>query len=302
MNLTIIENISLSMHDVIHTLRIPQWLKQVFVAAPLVFSGHLCYINDAAATFIGMVAFCLASSAIYCLNDLADRRFDRLHPLKRQRPIAAGRISTLQAVLLAVLLLAGAGLCLCGSAQLRGGLPWLAVYLVLNAFYTLWGKRIPLWDVVIVALCFVLRVVYGAALINVAPSSWIMLMTFLLAMVLALSKRRDDFVKWQQSGEVVRPGIQHYSLAFIDTVLSILTSVAVICYVMYCMEDEVMLRFHSPYIYTTAVFVLVGMLRYLQLTIVQSASVSPTKVLLTDRFLQVTVTLWLLDFIYIIYA
>lgn len=290
------------MHDIIRTLRPAQWLKQAFVAAPLIFSGHLLCLSDALTTLIGIAAFCLAASAIYIINDLADRPFDRLHPLKRLRPIAAGKISTMQALLLAGALLAAAALSLCASAALRCGLPYLLAYLVLNAFYTLWGKRLPLWDVVIVALCFVIRVAYGAALISVEPSSWIMLMSFLLAMVLALSKRRDDFVKWQQSQEIVRPGIQHYSLAFIDTVLSILTSVAVICYVMYCMEGEVMQRLHSPYIYTTAVFVLVGMLRYLQLTIVQNASVSPTRVLLTDRFLQVTVALWLLDFIYIIYA
>lgn len=290
------------MYSLFRTLRIEQWLKQIFVAAPLVFSGHLLCLHDVAVTFIGIAAFCLSASAIYIFNDLADRPFDRLHPLKRLRPIAAGKVSTTQALLLAAGLIAAAALCLCASAALRGGLPYLLAYFALNAFYTLWGKRLPLWDVVIVALCFVVRVVYGAALISVEPSSWIMLMSFLLAMVLALSKRRDDFEKWQQSQEVVRPGIQHYSLAFIDTALSILTSVAVICYVMYCMEGEVMQRFQSPYVYTTAVFVLVGMLRYLQLTIVQNASVSPTRVLLTDRFLQATVALWLLDFIYIIYV
>lgn len=286
----------------LRTLRISQWLKQAFVAAPLIFSGHLTDIHDLLLTLVGIAAFCLTASAIYIFNDLVDRDFDRLHPLKCKRPIASGKISTLQACLLAGSLLVGAIAALLWDPQLQNGLSYLLAYVVLNLFYTLWGKRIPLWDVVIVALCFVLRVVYGAALICVEPSSWIMLMSFLLAMVLALSKRRDDFVKWQQSQEVVRPGIQHYSLAFIDTTLSILTSVAVICYVMYCMEGEVMQRLHSPYIYTTAVFVLVGMLRYLQLTIVQNASVSPTRVLLTDRFLQVTVALWLLDFIYIIYA
>lgn len=290
------------MHDIINTLRIPQWLKQSFVAAPLVFSGHLFCPHDAVITLIGIVVFCLLASAIYIINDLVDRRFDRLHPQKRLRPIAAGRISTTRAALLATALTTGATLCLCACAELRIGIPYLLTYLLLNTFYTLWGKRIPLWDVVIVALCYVLRVMYGAALISVEPSSWIILMSFLLAMVLALSKRRDDFVMWQQSQEMVRDGIQLYSLAFIDTVLSILTSVTIICYVMYCMEDEVIQRLHSPNIYVTVVFVLVGMLRYLQLTIVQNASVSPTRVLLTDRFLQVTVALWLLVFIYIIYA
>lgn len=290
------------MHDIINTLRIPQWLKQSFVAAPLVFSGHLFCLHDAVITLIGIVVFCLLASAIYIINDLADRRFDRLHPLKRMRPIADGRISTARAVLLATALVMGATLCLCVCAELRIGIPYLLTYLLLNTFYSLWGKRIPLWDVVIVALCYVLRVVYGAALISVEPSSWIILMSFLLASVLALSKRRDDFVKWQQNQEMVRHGIQLYSLAFIDTVLSILTSVTIICYVMYCMEEEVIQRLDSPNIYTTVVFVLVGMLRYLQLTIVQNASVSPTRVLLTDRFLQVTVALWLLAFIYIIYA
>lgn len=284
------------------SLRIPQWLKQAFVAAPLIFSGHLTVVHDALITLVGIIAFCLTASAIYIINDLADRPYDCLHPQKRQRPIASGKVSTAKALSMVTLLLGTAAGSLAWHQDLRAGMPYLLIYIVLNLFYTFWGKRIPLWDVVIVALCFVLRVVFGAALISVEPSSWIMLMTFLLAMVLALSKRRDDFVKWQQSGEVMRPGIQHYSLAFIDTTLSILTSVAVICYVMYCMEGEVMQRLHSPYIYTTAVFVLVGMLRYLQLTMVQNASVSPTKVLLTDRFLQVTVVLWLLDFIYIIYA
>lgn len=284
------------------SLRIPQWLKQAFVAAPLIFSGHLTVVHDALITLVGIIAFCLTASAIYIINDLADRPYDRQHPQKRQRPIASGKVSTAKALSMVTLLLGTAAGSLAWHQDLRAGMPYLLIYIVLNLFYTFWGKRIPLWDVVIVALCFVLRVVFGAALISVEPSSWIMLMTFLLAMVLALSKRRDDFVKWQQSGEVMRPGIQHYSLAFIDTTLSILTSVAVICYVMYCMEGEVMQRLHSPYIYTTAVFVLVGMLRYLQLTMVQNASVSPTKVLLTDRFLQVTVVLWLLDFIYIIYA
>ena len=168
--------------------------------------------------------------------------------------------------------------------------------------YCVWLKRIALIDVFVIAVGFVLRVIIGGVATDVWLSHWILIMTFLLALFLAFAKRRDDVVIYEESGVMARKNIVRYNLSFMNQAITIVATISLVAYIMYTISPEVVQRFNSQFVYATSVFVLLGILRYLQLTIVDVRSGSPTKVLLTDRFLQCCIIGWLLTFGIIIYV
>lgn len=284
-------------------LRPVQWVKNLFVFLPLFFGGAVLQPGKLWHTGVAFVMFCLVSSSIYILNDLRDVAFDRLHPEKCRRPIAAGTVSARAAIILHVVLLLSAllaGLLLPQPG--RGVLYIIVAYYVLNVAYSLGLKRIPLLDVMIVATGFVLRVMAGARAACVVPSHWIMLMTFLLALFLVLAKRRDDVLHYEHTHEVLRSNVASYNREFLNAALTFVAAVMLVCYIMYTVDEQIMQRLHCRYVYATSVFVLAGLLRYLQLSLVDGQAWSPTRILLRDRFLQVCVLLWLLSFAIIIYG
>jgi 4-hydroxybenzoate polyprenyltransferase len=175
------------------------------------------------------------------------------------------------------------------------------IYFVLNLAYTLKLKHYPLIDVFIIAIGFVLRVIIGGVVTEIELSHWIILMTFLLALFLAFAKRRDDVLIFEDTGICMRSGIQQYNTQFLDQTLTVLASIMIVCYIMYTVSEEVVKRLNCNYVYITSIFVVFGMLRYLQISIVKKNSGSPTKILLKDRFIQITVLLWVISFIFIIY-
>ena len=288
---------------IIRLLRPQQWVKNLFLFLPVFFSGKL---GDASLLFSCIIAFlsyCFMASAIYCFNDIWDAKADRLHPIKCKRPIASGDISVRQAY---CLMIACVIVSLIFSNTFGGGskcclFAILGCYFLMNIAYCTYLKRVPLIDVFVIALGFVLRILMGGVAACVALSHWIVLMTFLLALFLAFAKRRDDVVIYEDTGIVVRKNVDRYNLPFMNQVISILVSVTIICYIMYTVSDEVMVRVHSSYLYITSVFVLLGLLRYLQITVVDVKSGSPTKVLLKDHFIQLCVLLWGLFFGIILY-
>lgn len=272
----------------IRLLRCHQWLKNLFVFAPAFFANRLFHLGAFSRTFLAFCAFSLVASAVYIFNDLNDVEFDRAHPQKCRRPIAAGEVLRPHAISIAlVCLLSG----LLVSAFLGVGcVVVLLAYVVLNVLYSLSLKRVAVLDIFIISLGFILRLLMGGEAINLGLSAWISVMTFLLAMFLALAKRRDDLVI--EGGEKsVRAAIDGYNLQFIDISLAIMASVVLVAYLMYCLSPEVMQRMGEN-TYLTFVFVVLGLLRYLQITFVFGESGSPTMVLIRDKFIRLIVVGW----------
>ena len=285
---------------IIKLLRPAQWSKNVFVFLPLFFDKKFTDVRLLALACLCFVIFSLAASAVYCLNDILDRKADALHPVKCKRPIASGAVSVpagWAAMLVCAVLAIGLTLLFIPK------LIWLLLgYMVLNVAYSLWLKHVDLVDMLIVASFYVMRVLAGAITCAIVPSQWIVVMTFLLALFLVLGKRRDDVMIQAESGTVVRRGAANYNLQFVNMALTLVATVTIVAYMIYTMSDEVANRFGSRYVYTTAVFVLAGLLRYLQLTVVGNRTGSPTKVLFHDHFIQLCLLGWILAFVLIIYC
>ena len=292
------------MKNIVILLRPQQWLKNGFIFIPLFFDHKLTDWYCLCSAILAFFAYSFAASAIYCLNDLIDVEADRKHPKKCKRPIAAGVITKVQALLLVAL-------CLCVAFAIASMLDsyaqWkvmgiLGVYIVMNIAYCLKLKQMAIVDVFIIAVGFVLRIFVGGFATGVVLSQWIVLMTFLLALFLAFAKRRDDVVIYEDTGVLARKNVNRYNLPFMNQVIGVVSSITMVCYIMYTVDPEVIARMGSRYVYLTSVFVLAGIIRYLQLTIVDVKSGSPTKVLMKDRFVQCSIIGWIITFVLIIYA
>lgn len=288
----------------IKVIRPQQWIKNVFVLVPLFFGGSLLDSADIFAALVTTVAFCLVASAIYCLNDIIDVEDDRRHPVKCHRPIASGNVSVAQGYVCMAALAIGslASTLILGGEEGVKTAAVIVVYLLLNIAYCLWLKRFAIVDVCVIAFGFVLRLIAGGIATDIELSNWIVLMTFLLTLFLSLAKRRDDVVRMNETGHAPRKNTVRYNLEFLNQAITITATVTLVCYVMYTVSPEVENRIGTHYLYLTTVFVLLGILRYLQLTIVDNKSGDPTKTMLRDRMLQMVVAMWLLSFLLIIYV
>jgi len=242
------------------------------------------------------------ASSIYCLNDIKDAEDDRCHPKKRLRPIASGEISIKLASIVMITLSACSLSCcfLLGDSALNvAGI--LLLYLFLNIAYCLELKRFAIIDVFIISSGFVLRLVAGGISCHIWLSPWIVSMTFLIALFLAFAKRRDDVVLYKETGTIARRNIVRYNIEFMNQVLGLIGAITIVCYIIYTVSPEVVARFKNDYVYVSSIFVLAGILRYLQVAIVDVRSGSPTKILMHDRFIQSCIVLWIFVFILIIY-
>lgn len=297
------------MKDIIRLVRPKQWLKNVFVLIPVFFGGRLSDVHDLLATAFAFVAFSFAASSIYCFNDIIDADADRRHPVKCSRPVARGTVTMRQAyMLMAQMILLALCVVLCGrylsvftpSQALRvGGV--IAGYWLLNLAYCAWLKKYAIVDVSVIAFGFVLRVLAGGFATDIIPSRWLVLMTFLLTLFLSLAKRRDDVLRMNATGEAPRTNTIRYNLTFINQAITITASITTVCYIMYTVSPEVIARFQTEYLYLTTCFVILGLLRYIQITVVDEQSGDPTKIMLRDRFMQAVVVLWAISFAIIIY-
>ncbi|MBL8702411.1 MAG: decaprenyl-phosphate phosphoribosyltransferase [Alphaproteobacteria bacterium] len=283
---------------ILQLVRPRQWVKNAFVAAPLFFSPWAVNPGNVRQVAIAVVIFSLLSSAVYVINDFFDREADRLHPEKKHRPIASGAVSPHRGAALAVALLVTAAI-LALALLPRGFLVYAGIYFALNLLYSTWLKHVAILDVLIVAAGFVLRIDAGASVIDVIPSVWISLATGLLALFLALAKRRDDLVKTMSSTH--RASLTGYNLRFVDTCLAVTLGALLVCYLMYTTDTETIRRFGTQNLWLTAPFVVAGVMRYLQITLVEERSGSPTDIVVTDRFLIATVIGWATTFAILIY-
>jgi decaprenyl-phosphate phosphoribosyltransferase len=281
-------------------VRVPQWLKNFFIFAPLFFSGHLLDIDKLVYCALAFLAFSLNASSIYIINDYKDIDKDRLHPTKKHRPLASGAISKVTALAL-FCLLALSSLVLAFLLNVDLGIV-ISIYFGMNLMYSFGLKKISLIDIFIISIGFVLRVTAGGAITGIEISHWLYIMTFLIALFIAFAKRRDDVLLEIQTGEQMRKSVSGYNLEFISSGISILCGILIVSYLLYITSPEITLRFQNRHAYISTVFVIMGVLRYLQITLVEGNSGSPTKVLIKDRFLQITVILWMLFFAFIIYT
>ena len=292
--------------NILRLIRIEQWTKNAFVFLPLFFDRHLLEWSYWLPSLIAFFAFSFAASGIYCFNDIYDVEADRQHPKKCKRPIASGAISIAQGyVITALCWLVSAGLILTDIFALGNQtMLWVIIlsYVVMNLAYSTKLKQIPILDVFIIAIGFVLRVFAGGVNAHIYISTWIVLMTFLLALFLAFAKRRDDVVEWEATGNTRRKGIERYNTAFMNQALTIVATLTMVCYIMYTISDSVIERIGNQYLYITSIFVLAGIIRYLQIAIVDVKSGSPTKILLKDRFIQLCIAGWLIAFAIILYV
>ena len=290
------------MKNILKLIRPKQWLKNTFVFFPMFFGGSLLDTSDIIASIITFVAFCLSASSIYCFNDVVDVEADRRHPVKCHRPVASGAISMRVAYLLMASLFAAS----LAVASLLDSL-WLTVgviltfYWLLNIAYCSKLKDYAIIDVCIIAFGFVLRILAGGAATEVTVSHWLVLMTFLLTLFLSFAKRRDDVLRMNATGEAPRKNTIRYNLTFINEAITITGSVTLVCYIMYTVSAEVTSNFNTNHLYLTSIFVLVGLLRYIQIAVVDQKSGDPTKAILSDRFLQLVVVAWGLTFLTLIY-
>ena len=283
-------------------IRCRQWIKNTFVLLPIVFGGSLLDTNDIISGIIAFFAFSFAASSIYCLNDIVDLEADRRHPVKCHRPIASGDVSKSMAYVLMVALfllsMATAWFSPCNKWQVSGV---ILFYWLLNIAYCVELKKHAIIDVCIVAFGFILRLLAGGLAAEIVLSNWIVLMTFLLTLFLSFAKRRDDVVRMEITGEAPRKNTIRYNLTFINQAITITGTAALVCYIMYTVSPEVINQFHTPYLYLTSIYVLVGLLRYIQLAVVDNKSGDPTKVILHDRFIQLIVLAWGVSFLILIY-
>ena len=291
------------MKHYIQLLRPLQWIKNAFVFAPAFFSTNLLKPEFFWPTLVVFASFCLISSAIYCFNDLRDVEADRLHPKKRKRPIASGTVSIRGGYIMMLLCTIGA-LLLIPFAQ-SPNTPYLYIiisgYWLMNMAYCLKLKQYAILDVTIIAIGFVMRILAGGLATDIWISHWLVLMTFLVTLFLALSKRNDDYRIFEQTGTKPRVSITGYNKTFINEATAIIASVTMVCYIMYTMSPEVIERMGTRYVYLTSGWVLAGLLRYLQNMIVYGLSGSPTKTLIKDHFIQTCIIGWIASFFAIMY-
>ncbi len=276
----------------VRLLRVKQWTKNAVVFAAFVFALGDRNQNLAAwelwKVCLAALAFSFVSSGVYIFNDLRDARQDRLHPLKRHRPIAAGEVSPGGGVLIGLLLLA-AGL---GGAW-RLGTDLLAVlggYLVLQVVYTLWIKHIALVDVIVISLGFVLRALAGAVVIHVKISPWLLVCALLLALFLGLCKRRHE--KVNLAGQGTRASLDGYDERLLDLLITMAGSAALVCYSIYTLWPETVAKFGTPWLGATIPFVVFGIFRYMDLVYRQDKGDRPEQILLTDGPLMADVVLY----------
>jgi 4-hydroxybenzoate polyprenyltransferase len=276
--------------EIFKSLRPQQWIKNLFIFAPLIFSQNIFNRPLLLKTFEAFVAFCLISSAHYIFNDLRDLEEDRRHPVKSQRPLASGRLKKGPAVV-ALLAIGAAGLALAAAIDV----PFLiiaTVYLVLQTVYSLWLKHVVILDIFVVAAGFLIRVVAGGLAIKVEISSWLLICTTLLALFLAMGKRRYELVLLDKDAASHRPILKEYNTYLLDQMISVVTASTLVAYCLYTISAETVAKFGTRSLIFTVPFVLYGIFRYLYLIHQRAEGGTPEALIIHDKPLLVDIFLW----------
>lgn len=282
------------------SLRPKQWMKNVFIFAPMIFSLHMFQASYIWRSLLAFLLFSLVTGCVYVLNDVLDREKDGLHPEKKNRPIAAGKLAARPALLLAAALLATV---LAAVACFDYGFFLITLFYVgLNLLYSLFLKTVVIIDIMVIALGFVLRVMIGGAVNDVPLYPWILITTFLLAIFLALIKRRQELLKIQElhPEAVTRRTLESYNAAMLDQMISVATATTLISYIMYVLSPDVQQKFGTGNLFYTVPFVLFGIFRYLFLSYARGRGESPSDIITSDLPFTLNLVLWVAVFILLV--
>lgn len=287
-----------TLYTYLKLLRIHQWVKNFFIFAPIFFSFDFLNLEALINALYAFIGFSFIASSIYIINDWKDVELDRQHPTKKERPLASKDISVRNAFMVCIaLLILGFSIYL---FILKNDIATILLffYFVLNVFYCFKLKQLSIVDITIVAIGFVIRLFIGSTVTSIVLSHWIIILTFLLALLLVVGKRRNDVVIFTETGQEMRKSITGYNIEFLNTIITSVVTIIIFSYIMYTISAEVMLR-NGEHLYITSLFVILGLFRYLQAIFVEKKGDSPTKLVLKDRFLQITILCWIVSFILI---
>ncbi len=291
--------------DVAHLLRPWQWSKNGILFAGLVFSVHLLDPAFALRAVAGFVGFCLASSAVYVLNDLCDVERDRRHPTKRNRPIASGRVRPRSALaIFAVLLVVSMALGLRLGASFIGV---LGLFYLVNVSYSFWFKNVVILDVLLIAISFVIRAIGGVMALRpldpaIEISPWLLLCTLFLALFLGLGKRRHELALLEADASGHRATLREYSKGFLDQLITVVTAGTLLAYAIYTIAPGTVSKFHTPSLVYTIPFVVYGVFRYLYLIWEREQGGNPSRTFYRDLPILLTTLGWLVTVVVVIYA
>jgi 4-hydroxybenzoate polyprenyltransferase len=283
----------------IKLIRPKQWVKNLFVFAPLVFAKELFELDVVVISLRAFAAFCLTASAVYIINDMLDVEADRTHPKKRFRPLAAGTMSMVEAYILLAVLLLCTGLLVYGMD--RRFILILCLYFVMNLAYSIKLKQVVLLDVFIIAAGFMMRVVSGAYAISVETSTWLVLCTLFISLFLGFAKRRTELVQVPDATFSERKVLERYRVGFIDQMLTIAAAGTVISYALYTVAPRTLDVFKTDKLIYTTLFVIYGIFRYLYLIHTTNSTDKPTDVVTSDLPILGTALLWIVSCVALIY-
>lgn len=279
-----IKNI-LYLKNIINLIRLKHYVKNILIFIPLIFSLNFTKADLLLNEMLAFISFSLAASFVYVINDIVDKDKDRLHPVKKNRPIASGALSSLQAMSVAVVLIA-VSLWIAYMLNTRT-LFIVMAYLISNILYSFWLKNVPIIDVSLIALGFLLRVLMGGAAISVPISKWLLLTIMTLSFYLGFAKRRNEMSKVNSTNET-RKVLKEYNANFLDKAMNSMMTLSVAFYALWSIDAQVVKTFNSDKLIATVPFVLIGMFRY-SLIIEGDSYGDPTDVLLSDRLLQLVI-------------
>ena len=271
-------------------MRPKQWIKNIFLFAGLIFTGNIANLPLLGITLAAVMVFCAVASGLYLINDVRDRNEDRLHPKKKHRPIASGRLTPGFALGASVVLLAG-GLAAAWAINLEF-FAIVVTYLALTMAYTFGLKEVVILDVLLLASGFVIRAAAGALAIEVPISAWLLICTTLVALFLGLGKRRHELVLLAEGAGKHRRSLQEYTLPFIDQLLSVVTAATLVAYMLYAFNSQTAKEHH--WMLLTTPYVVYGLFRYLFLIMVKGGGGSPESTLLEDKASLINFALWTL--------
>ena len=279
-------------------IRVKQWIKSMFVFSPLVFSLKLLDPHCLFYATLAFISFCMASSFVYIVNDILDRERDRMHPVKKNRPIASGKISVRMSFIISLFFASGA-IFICSQINTPSILILLA-YMVMNIIYSLFLKHIVILDVMIIAFGFVMRVILGTLAIGSSFSNWILITTFFLSLFLGFGKRRQE-IDYHHNGREQLPVLEMYNIMLLDYFIVISVSITILTYSLYVIDADTLGKFGTNHLIYTLPFVVYGLFRYLYLIVKKHILGDPSEVLLHETGLIIDVLFWIIAIVIILY-
>jgi 4-hydroxybenzoate polyprenyltransferase len=285
--------------DYLRLIRVRQWTKNMLIFAAPIFADRLFDPVSMEKAILAFAAFCLTASTIYVLNDWKDEESDRIHPDKKHRPLASGRVSHGEALALVALLAAGTVFIAIETGH--GLWEMLLAYALLNIAYTFLLKRVIILDLFIVSIGFIMRAMTGGIVIGVPISSWLLMCTFFLALFMSAGKRRHEVLLLGDLSKDHRSTLAEYPVRLLDQMIAVLTGLSIVTYSLYTLSPQTFQKFHSERMVYTIPVVTFGLFRYLYLVYQKDMGGKPEEIMLRDRTIQMTVLIWIALVIWVIY-